>query len=251
MIKNYDLDLAIEKEKDIRNKCDLEKIRIANYCNDIKNKFANVDKTIRTYEETINDMKMENERLANEYDSKIEEMEKTNNKIVKRIDNRIDVFNAQKDEIIEWENKVTQVKEEIEKQKNDFSEKMMVHKIRYDELEKKYTQLQKKIYDIQIDFEIKKAESSGVFKKQTEKVNEKDTYERTLTQLNIDNQSLENQIEEMNSQWKQLTVIDFEGNDNKKRKKKGISAVLDSVTSLNTLMKSRTKKINTKKPVYK
>ena len=31
MIKIYDLDMAIEKENEIRNKCEIEKNRIANY----------------------------------------------------------------------------------------------------------------------------------------------------------------------------------------------------------------------------
>ena len=73
MIRNYDLDMAIEKENELRNKCEQEKIRIANYCNDIKEKFKNVDGTIKNYEETIKSMKEENERLAEEYDLKIDD----------------------------------------------------------------------------------------------------------------------------------------------------------------------------------
>ena len=36
MIRNYDLDMAIEKENELRNKLERKKIKIANYCNDIK-----------------------------------------------------------------------------------------------------------------------------------------------------------------------------------------------------------------------
>ena len=138
MIKIYDLDMAIEKENEIRNKCEIEKNRIANYCNDIKKKFENVDRTIRNYEETVQHLKEENEKIADEYDIKIDELEQKNNKIVKRIDNRIDLFNHQKAQIIEGENKVNNILQSIEIQKNEFNEKSMINKIKYDELEKKF-----------------------------------------------------------------------------------------------------------------
>ena len=215
MIRNYDLDMAIEKENELRNKCEQEKIRIANYCNDIKEKFKNVDGTIKNYEETIKSMKEENERLAEEYDLKIEDLENKNNKIVKRIENRIDLFENQKRQIIDGENKVNSLLHEIEEQKNTFKERAMINKIKFDELEKKFANLQKKIYEMQMKFEIQKAESVQNFRKVDTVAEEKLSTEKEIKKFEKENEYLMKEISEMQQHWKKLTSIDT---DNKKGK---------------------------------
>ena len=51
MLNNYDLEMAISKELELRNKYESEQRRIANYCNDLKSKFNNMQKTIKDYED--------------------------------------------------------------------------------------------------------------------------------------------------------------------------------------------------------
>ena len=218
MIRNYDLDMAIEKENELRNKCEQEKIRIANYCNDIKEKFKNVDGTIKNYEETIKSMKEENERLAEEYDLKIDDLEQKNNKIVKRIENRIDLFENQKKQIIDGENKVNSLLHEIEEQKNTFKERAMINKIKFDELEKKFANLQKKIYEMQMKFEIKKAESVQNFRKVDIVAEEKQNTEKEIKKFEKENEHLMKEISEMQQHWKRLTSIDIDSKKGKGRK---------------------------------
>ncbi len=67
-VKNYDLDMAIANELKIKTQMQLEQNRIAHYCNDIKKKFDNSEKTIENYENTIAKMQNENEQLAQKYD---------------------------------------------------------------------------------------------------------------------------------------------------------------------------------------
>lgn len=216
-LNNYDLEMAIEKELELRNKYEAEQRRIANYCNDLKLKFKNVDKTISDYETTIASMKEENIKLADAYDKKIEQIEKENKKIVTRIDDRIDVFNHQKAEIIENETKVDDLIKEIEQQKTVFEERSMLNKIKYDELEKKYANLQKKIYELQINCEIKKAENVQCEKRVSMAENEKGDIERQIKEYEISNEKLTNQINDLTKQWKELSSVSIETNYKGKR----------------------------------
>ena len=63
MLNNYDLEMAISKELELRGKYEAEQKRIALYCNDLKNKFKNMQKTIKEYEDSIKSMKEENDKL--------------------------------------------------------------------------------------------------------------------------------------------------------------------------------------------
>ena len=247
-MRGYDLDLAIKKENEIRNKCEIDKVRMANYCNEIKRKFDNFDKTILSYEKTIANMKVENENLALEYDRVIEEMERANDKIIKRIDNRIDLYNSQKEEVANWENKVTEIMGEIEIQKLNFSDKMKVHKSKYDDLQKKYNQLQKKVYDLQVELEIKKAEQAESYKR--DNTDEKEHYEKTLNQLDNDNQKLQTKIQEINSQYRTLTESNYEDIGDKRFKKKGNVGMFDTINTTGSIMKTRTMR-SSKKVAFK
>lgn len=209
-MNNYDLEIAIAKELELRNKYESEQKRIAHYCNDLKGKFKNVDKTINDYESTIASMKEENIKLAEAYDKKIEQIEKENKKIVTRIDDRIDVFNHQKAAIIENETKVDDLLKEIDQQKLVFEERAMLNKIKYDELEKKYANLQKKIYEMQINCEIKKAENIQCEKRVTIAQNEKGDIQNQIKEYEESNEKLTSQINELTKQWKEFSTVSIE-----------------------------------------
>ena len=239
MIRNYDLDMAIEKENELRNKLKREKIKIANYCNDIKEKFKDVDRTINNYEATIKSMKEENEKVADEYDVKIDELQVKNNRIVKRIEDRIELFNAQKAKIVNGENKVNVLLQHIEEQKNNFKERAMGNKIKYDELERKFANLQKKIYEMQMNFEIKKAETFHNYKKVDGVAIAKNNYEREIRKIEKENESLTKELIDMQHHWKNITSSDINTTGKKTNRLRRITA--SNLSSMHSQKKSKIK----------
>ena len=217
MLNNYDLEMAISKELELRNKYESEQRRIANYCNDLKCKFRNMQKTIKDYEDSIAAMKEENKKLSDEYEKKIAEIEKENKSIVKKIDDRIELFNHQKRVIIENENKVDLLIKEIETQKNVFEERAMLNKIKYSELEKQYSSLQKKVYEMQMNCEIRKVENTG--KKNKSALGQVDI-EKQIQEYEISNEKLVNQIKELTKTWKEMSM--------------GSASTMDGLQSVNT-----------------
>ena len=207
ILNNYDLEVAIQKELELRNKYEGEQKRIAAYCNDLKRKFQNMEKTIQDYEDTIKSMNKENVDLQEAYERKIEQIEKDNQKLEKKIDNRINLHNQQKREIIENQNKVEGLKRDIEQQKSTFQERAMVNKIKYEELEKKYNSLQKKVYELQMIFDIKKSENvKQRLAKSKGKVDEIDVIEKKIKDYENNNLQLSNQIAELTKQWKEMSM---------------------------------------------
>ena len=207
ILNNYDLEVAIQKELELRNKYEGEQKRIAEYCNDLKRKFQNMEQTIKDYEDTIQSMNKENVDLQEAYEKKIEQIEKDNLKLEKKIDDRINLYNQQKREIIDNQNRVEGIKKDIEQQKNTFNERAMVNKIKYEELEKKYYSLQKKVYELQMVFDIKKSENTKKrLIKNKNKVDEIDVIEKKIKDYENSNLKLSNQIAELTKQWKEMSM---------------------------------------------
>ena len=207
MVNNYDLELAISKELELRNKYESEQKRIANYCNDLKYKFRNMQETIQNYEDSITAMKEENAKLSDEYDKKISEIEKENQKIVKKIDDRIELFEHQKRVIEENENKVEMLLKEIETQKNVFEERAALNKVRYSELEKQYSNLQKKVYEMQMNCELRKNEIVPKSSKKNKdgELNQVDI-EKQIQEYEENNEKLVQQIKELTKTWKEMSL---------------------------------------------
>ena len=207
ILNNYDLEVAIQKELELRNKYEGEQKRIAEYCNDLKRKFQNMEQTIKDYEDTIQSMNKENVDLQEAYEKKIEQIEKDNLKLEKKIDDRINLYNQQKREIIDNQNRVEGIKKDIEQQKNTFNERAMVNKIKYEELEKKYYSLQKRVYELQMVFDIKKSENTKKrIIKNKNKVDEIDVIEKKIKDYENSNLKLSNQIAELTKQWKEMSM---------------------------------------------
>ena len=161
MITNFDLQSAIQKELELRHTYETEQRKIANYCNDLSAKFRNMEKTIRDYENTVQMMKKQNEDLADAYDKKIEEIDKENKKLQKRIDDRIELYNHQKNEIYEKTAKVDLLGVEIQRQKDLFNERNIMNKNKFEELQNKYKEMLKKVYELQLGIGLKKADGVG------------------------------------------------------------------------------------------
>jgi len=209
MITNFDLQTAIHKELELRHTYETEQRKIASYCNDLSYKFRNMEKTISDYENTVKSMKKQNEDLADAYDKKIEEIDKENKKLQKRIDDRIELYNHQKNEIYEKTAKVDNLGVEIQRQKDLFNERNFMNKAKFDELEAKYKDMLKKVYELQLGIGLKKAD--GIAKK-GETLSPKEIKELEIKEIEKkvenceqDNDELVEEINKLNKKYKDLS----------------------------------------------
>jgi chromosome segregation ATPase len=209
MITNFDLQTAIHKELELRHTYETEQRKIAAYCNDLSYKFRNMEKTISDYENTVKSMKKQNEDLADAYDKKIEEIDKENKKLQKRIDDRIELYNHQKNEIYEKTAKVDNLGVEIQRQKDLFNERNYMNKAKFDELEAKYKDMLKKVYELQLGIGLKKAD--GIAKKgetlspeEIKKLKIKEIEEK-VENCEQDNDELVEEINKLNKQYKEMS----------------------------------------------
>ena len=205
-VKNYDLDMAIANELKIKTQMQLEQNRIAHYCNDIKKKFDNSEKTIENYENTIAKMQNENEQLAQKYDIDLDDLERVNKKLISQIDEKINLFNKQKTMLLGSETKLSDIQGEIDQQRKTFEDRAAINKIKYDELEKKYSNLQKKIYNLQMNAELRRKDKMSQAKKMKGDFNEKEELEKQIEEFNKKNQELTEQINNVNKEWKHIST---------------------------------------------
>ena len=206
ILSNYYLEKTIQKELELRNKYDLEQKKIASYCNDLKGKFYNMEKTIKEYENNIKNINKENIKLQEVYENKIEEIGKENKKLEKKIEEKINVHKQIKMQIIENEKKVESLKKDIEQKKNFFNEKEMVNKKKYQDLLNQYNSLQKKVYELQMIFDIKKTENKQKKINNKKEINELDIIEKKIKDYEKDNFTLTNKIEELSKQWREISM---------------------------------------------
>ena len=78
----------------------------------------------------------------------------------------------QQDQIIEKDNKILNILKEIEEEKNKFNEKRLINKIKFQEIERKYAELQKKVYELEVNDDIRKVEMKGSKLKNSENSNQ-------------------------------------------------------------------------------
>ena len=206
LMRIYELELLIQKETDIRNKIVEQQKAVVDYCNDIKEKYSDPEGTIESYKEEINDIQEQSRKLNEKYDSKIQKIEKDNKKLLFEYNEKLNLFNSQKASIVAAETKVADIKADLEQQKTTFEERAAVNKIKYDELEKKYANLQKKIYALQTDSEMRQSEKAERTKKMMKQAEQKEEIQRELEEMEKKNKEIEEQIADMGKQWKQYST---------------------------------------------
>ena len=191
-----------------------------------------MEKTINDYENLIKNMNQENVKLQETYEKKIEEVELNNKKLEKKIEDRVNLYNQQKKEISNNNLKIEKIKKEIEKQKNTYNERFMLNKIRHEELEKNFSSIQKKVYELQMIYDIKKSESAKarIEKSKGKKVDEIEIIEKKIRDYENNNQRLSNQIEELTKQWKEMSL--------------GTASTLDLINSQRNLEGKNKRNIN-------
>lgn len=209
MLINFELQGAIEKELEERHTYEKEQRKIADYCNDLSYKFRNFEKTIRNYETTVNNMKKENEELADAYDVKIESIDKDIGKLNNRIANRIELYEHQKDQISEKTAKINNLGDEIQRQKNTFNERNTLNKNKFDDLQEKYADMLKKVYELQMGNtpkrpEEKRKEELALSPEEKKKLQIKEI-EKKIETCEQDNEELVEEINDLNNKYQLMS----------------------------------------------
>ena len=212
ILKCYDLDMFINKEKQLRDEYEREQTRISHYCNEIKSKFANAKRTLYEYDMKLKRMKAENAKLSEKYDIEVEDAENGNKRLISLIDEKVSEFNGNKATIAGAENRLNDLKEEIEQQRKTFQERANINKIKFDELQKKYDNLQKKIYALQMNSEIRKKEKMKNNKHDNVNDNnninhEMEEMEKQLKDIEDKNKQLNEEVLNVNKKWKGLNAV--------------------------------------------
>ena len=209
ILKCYDLDMFIRKETQLRDQYEKEQTRISHYCNEIKSKFANAKRTLREYDMKLKRMKAENAKLSEKYDIEVEDAENGNKRLISLIDEKVSEFNGNKATIAGSENRLKDLKEEIEQQRKTFQERASINKIKFDELQKKYDNLQKKIYALQMNSEIRKKEKMKHSKHDNTNANvhEMEEMEKQLKDIEDKNKQLNDEVLSINKKWKGLNAV--------------------------------------------
>lgn len=96
MTKNYDLDLEIEKELNLKTKYEIEQKRRTHECNEIKSQFNYYYQAVLSYKNSINKITEENKSLQEEYDNKINELNLENEIINRKLGETNYLFNLKK-----------------------------------------------------------------------------------------------------------------------------------------------------------
>jgi hypothetical protein len=156
IISNYALERKIQNHLNLRLTYEKNQKEIASYINNLNHKFRHYDETVKEFEEMMNKLKGDNNKLANEYDIKIEKIEKENAKLKKRVQDRIDLYVYQKGEIEEKTVKTKNLENEIKAQEKLVSDRVNLNKEKIKELEDKYDNLYKKIINLEVNLEDKK-----------------------------------------------------------------------------------------------
>ena len=156
ILSNYALERKIQNHLNLRLTYEKNQKEIASYINNLNYKFRHYDETVKEFEEMMNKLKSDNNKLANEYDKKIEKIEKENAKLKKRVQDRIDLYVYQKGEIEEKTVKTKNLENEIKAQEKLVSDRVNLNKEKIKELEDKYDSLYKKIINLEVNLEDKK-----------------------------------------------------------------------------------------------
>ena len=249
MLKNFEIQTNIENQLNMRLVYEKNQKSIANYINDLNQKFRNYDNTINEYESTIYKMQRDNRKLQNEYDKKIEAIENENEKLKKRIRDRIELYLHQKGQIDEKSAKTQNLENEIHIQEDTIKERLNMNKKKMNDLEDKYAQIYKKIIDIEVNCDDKKIKSllenslytieeNNIKKKGNEKEQSGNKEVKDINQkiedYEINNDALLFELKELNKQYEEMTK-----NKNKKNKKnRETSRDKKSTYSIGSTMKS-------------
>ncbi len=110
-------------------------------------------------------MRDENNGLTKMYEDKVSELGKyliktdiECNSLINSYNTKLTICAKQKADIVKKMNKIDELQRDIQNQRNHYSEKDMLHKIKYEELMNKYTLLEKKVGEEKLKDDIRENE---------------------------------------------------------------------------------------------
>lgn len=209
MTENIELQEVIEDNLQQRHFYEKEQKKIAEYCNDLSYKFRNFEQTIRDYENRVHEMKLENENLQCDYDNKIAEIDAENEKLQKRISDRKELILAKTDEMKEKKAKIQNLSGEITRQNNTFKERNELNKNKFEELSEKYSDMLKKVYELQMGNIEKNPRERRIEKirptaEEKKKMQIKEI-EKKIETWEQDNEELVEEINDLNNKYKAMS----------------------------------------------
>ena len=108
---------------------------------------------------------------------------------------------------------------DTEEQKNVYLERQMVSLLKYEELEKKYNDAQKKIFEIQIGEDVRKIEMRTNKKKISHNKSLNDSVELEIESYERRNKDLMNNIKDISIKLKELQAKELEKSNKSSRRK--------------------------------
>jgi hypothetical protein len=181
-------------QRNSKNELEYEQGDLANYCNDLKYKFKNIEKTKADYESVISKLEEDNQKINTTQSQKIEEFTNENKGIKTRLDEKLKIAKTQRNTIKELELKREYILIENEDFRKGYLERELLNKIKFDELEKKYILLQKKIHEAQKNEDVRKVEMHSETKKSLQGKMESDMLAREIEIYEKKNEDLEHAI---------------------------------------------------------
>lgn len=209
MTENINLQEEIEEKLKSRHDYEKKQKEIANYCNDLSDKFRNFEKTISNYENEVIKLMKENNDLQIYYDDKIKEIEDQNEKLKKRIKDREELISLKSDEMKEKTAKINNLKGEVKRLDSTFKERNDFNKNKFKELKDKYSDMLRKVYELQMGMEDKspkekRKEETTLTAKEKKELQIKEV-EKKIESWEQDNEELVEEIHDLNNKYQEMS----------------------------------------------
>jgi hypothetical protein len=205
---NSDLKYDIQIENAERNDNEKEQRAVADYCNDLKKKFDNIEKTVEEYEKTIGLLNNGNIELQEGYDKKILELENENKILRQRLEERNKLVRRQNNNIRDLEIKSEYIIKDTEAQRLVCMDRQINNKNKLEEIERKYNDTLKRMYEIQMNEDVRKVEMRTNNKKVLQNKQQNESIENEIEIYEKRNKELTSNIKEMSMRFKELSGLD-------------------------------------------
>jgi hypothetical protein len=211
IVNNYNLQESIKEKINLRKKYEKEQKEISEYCNNLKERYFNSEKVFNNYSSGINKLKINYNKTQSIYDNKIEEIMKENEKLNKRINDRIDFYTHQKNQIKETNAKIERLKKELNDQNQLMNNRNKTNTEKYKKLKEEYEELKKKLTFMEVDYYREKTlPSTNVSLTNDNKslisLDKKNLNNKNVINDNFNDNNLLNQLNELSKKFNEISI---------------------------------------------
>jgi hypothetical protein len=211
IVSNYNLQESIKEKINLRKKYEKEQKEISEYCNNLKERYFNSAKVFNNYSSGINKLKINYNKTQSIYDNKIEEIMKENEKLNKRINDRIDFYTHQKNQIKETNAKIERLKKELNDQNQLMNNRNKTNTEKYKKLKEEYEELKKKLTFMEVDYYREKTlPSTNVSLTNDNKslisLDKKNLNNKNVINDNFNDNNLLNQLNELSKKFNEISI---------------------------------------------